>query len=86
MLKMRLQTFCAKLSITDNDIERIAAQFTDQIVAEFFADIDKWMLTSGKEVRDYDFYLYRLVLDGAEYMKKIREAVVKDFLTETLES
>lgn len=86
MLKMRLQAFCAKLSAPDNDIEQIATQFTDQIVAEFSMDIDKWLLASGKEVRDYDFYLYRLVFESAEYMKEIREAVVKDFLTDALES
>lgn len=38
---MRLQAFCAKLSAPDNDIEQIATQFTDQIVAEFSMDIDK---------------------------------------------
>ena len=74
---MRLSDYILNNKININNLSDNQVQ---EITNHFSSEIDDWLLTSGKELKDYDVYLYKLVLDGQQYVQGIRKSVLYDFL------
>ena len=74
---MRLSDYILNNKI---DINNLSDNQVQEITNHFSSEIDDWLLVSGKELKDYDVYLYKLVLDGQQYVRGIRKSVLYDFL------
>jgi len=74
---MRLSDYILNNKININNLSDNQVQ---EITNHFSSEIDDWLLASGKELKDYDVYLYKLVLDGQQYVQGIRKSVLYDFL------
>ncbi|WP_257617188.1 hypothetical protein [Neisseria gonorrhoeae] len=76
---MRLSDYILNNKININNLSDKQVQ---DIIDYFSSEIDDWLLASEKELKDYDVYLYKLVLDGQQYVQGIRKSVLYDFLME----
>ena len=83
MFEKKFKKFCQELPEKEEiTIDILVEQHTEKLIIEFSKEIDQWLLTSEKTPQDYDFYLYRLIIEGAKYMQEVRQVVLKDFLVE----
>ena len=74
---MRLSDYILNNKININNLSDKQAH---EIIDHFSSEIDDWLLASEKELKDYDVYLNKLVLDGQQYVQRIRKSVLYDFL------
>ncbi len=58
---MRLSDYILNNKININNLSDKQVQ---EITNHFSSEIDDWLLASEKELKDYDVYLYKLVLVG----------------------